>query len=103
MRRGPDIAVRRALGASRGAIYAQYLVEAGVIGLVGGLLGVLLTAWLISRLDLVFETKIARIVHSDTSTMALAIVLAIVVTLIAATYPVWRVSGIQPALQLKAG
>jgi putative ABC transport system permease protein len=52
---------------------------------------------------LVFEAKIARIVHSDASIMALAIVLAIVVTMIAAAYPVWRASRIQPAWQLKAG
>jgi putative ABC transport system permease protein len=103
MRRGPDIGIRRALGASRGDIYAQYLVEAGVIGLAGGFLGILLTVCFIGSLDLVFEAKIARMVHSDASIMALAIVLAIVVTMIAAAYPVWRASRIQPAWQLKTG
>jgi putative ABC transport system permease protein len=103
MRRGPDIGIRRALGASRGDIYAQYLVEAGVIGLAGGLLGVLLTVCFIGSLDLVFEAKLARIVHSDASTMTLAIVLAILVAVIAAAYPVWRASRIQPAWQLKTG
>jgi putative ABC transport system permease protein len=103
MRRGADIGVRRALGASRSAIYAQYLVEAGVIGLAGGLLGVLLTVCSIRSLDLVFEAKIARIVHFDASTVGLAIMLAVVVALIAAAYPVWRASRIQPAWQLKAG
>jgi putative ABC transport system permease protein len=103
MRRGPDIGVRRALGASRAAIYAQYLVEAGVIGLAGGLLGILLTVCFIKSLDLVFEAKIARIVHSDLSTMGLAVVLAVIVAMIAAAYPVWRASRIQPAWQLKSG
>jgi putative ABC transport system permease protein len=103
MRRGPDIGIRRALGASRGAIYTQYLVEAAVIGLAGGLLGVLLTACFIGNLDLVFEAKIARTVHSDASTLALAVSLAVFVTLIAAAYPVWRASRIQPAWQLKTG
>ena len=78
-------------------------MEAGVIGLVGGLLGVLLTVWFINSLDLVFEAKIARIVHSDASILALAIVLAIVVAVFAAAYPVWRASRIQPDWQLKAG
>ena len=32
MRRAPEIGVRRALGASRGAVYAQFLLEAGVVG-----------------------------------------------------------------------
>jgi putative ABC transport system permease protein len=103
MRRGPDIAIRRALGASRGAIYAQYLIEAAVIGLAGGLLGLLLTACFVDSLDLVFEAKIARIVHLDVSTLALAIALAVVVAMLAAAYPVWRASRIQPAWQLKAG
>jgi putative ABC transport system permease protein len=103
MRRGPDIGIRRALGASRGAIYAQYLVEAAAIGLAGGVLGVLLTFCFIASLDRVFEAKIARIVHFDATTMALAIVLAIVVAMIAAAYPVWRASRIQPAWQLKTG
>ena len=103
MRRGPDIGIRRALGASRGAIYRQYLVEAAVIGLAGGLLGALLTVSFIGNLNLVFEEKIARTVHSDAGTMALAICLAVVVAIIAAAYPVWRASRIQPAWQLKAG
>lgn len=103
MRRGPDIGIRRALGASRAAIYAQYLIEAAVIGLAGGLLGVLLTLCFIGNLDLVFEAKIARTVHSDAGTMILAISLAVLVALIAAAYPVWRASRIQPAWQLKTG
>jgi putative ABC transport system permease protein len=103
MRRGPDIGIRRALGASRADIYAQYLMEAAVIGLAGGLLGVLLTMCLVGSLDLVFEAKIARIVHFDANALVLAIVLAIMVAMIAAVYPVWRASRIQPAWQLKAG
>jgi len=35
--------------------------------------------------------------------MVLAISLAVVVAMIAAVYPVWRASRIQPAWQLKAG
>jgi putative ABC transport system permease protein len=103
MRHGPDIGIRRALGASRAAICMQYFIEAGVIGLAGGLIGVMLTACFISGLDLVFEAKIARIVHSDASTMALAVALSITVAIGAAAYPVWRASRIQPAWQLKSG
>jgi putative ABC transport system permease protein len=103
MRRAQDIGIRRALGASRGAIYRQYLVESGVIGLAGGLLGVLLTVCFVANLGLVFEAKIARMVHIDAGAMALAISLAVLVALVAAAYPVWRASRIQPAWQLKAG
>ena len=37
MGRSADIGVRRALGASRHAIFSQCLIEAGVIGLAGGI------------------------------------------------------------------
>jgi len=38
MRRSGEIGVRRALGASRREIYTQFLIEAGTVGLAGGLL-----------------------------------------------------------------
>jgi len=44
MGRAGDIGVRRALGASRRAIFIQCLVETGVVGLAGGLFGLVLTA-----------------------------------------------------------
>ena len=40
--RAGEIGVRRALGASRAQIFAQYLLEAATLGLVGSLLGVAL-------------------------------------------------------------
>src|SRR5690606_26726147 len=43
LRRGSEIGVRRALGASRKAIFAQCLVEAGTVGLAGGILGLVLS------------------------------------------------------------
>ena len=52
LRRSGEIGVRRALGASRGAVFAQCLVEAGMVGLVGGVGGWLLTCsglWLVRR------------------------------------------------------
>ncbi len=51
MWRAPEIGVRRALGASRGAIYRQFLTEAAAIGLAGGVLGLLLTALGMAGID----------------------------------------------------
>jgi putative ABC transport system permease protein len=103
MRHAPDIGVRRALGASAAAIYAQYLTESGIVGLAGGLLGVLLTEFGIRGLRFVFEAKVAGIVHPDAGILSVAILLALGVSLVAAAYPVWRASRIQPAWQLKVG
>lgn len=103
-RRVGDISLRRALGASRNAVFAQYIVEAGVIGLAGGLFGVGMT-WLglqgikILYRDLEF---IARLVEMDWPVIFATVVLATISALAAALYPTWRACGIHPASQLKA-
>lgn len=103
VRRGKDISLRRALGASRSSLFSQYIVEAGMIGLAGGLLGIGAT-WLgllsirnlYSRLEAI--TKLTQI---DWTMIGLAIALAIVSALAAALYPTWRACRITPASQLR--
>ncbi|HEY8682526.1 MAG TPA: FtsX-like permease family protein, partial [Rhodanobacter sp.] len=102
MRRAPEIGVRRALGASRGAIYRQFLTEAAAIGLAGGVLGLLLTALGMAGIGLVFEPAIARLAQLDASLLLLTVLVAVVTTLIAALYPTWRAAQVQPAWQLKS-
>jgi putative ABC transport system permease protein len=100
MRRASEIGVRRALGASRSAIYQQFLVEAGTVGLAGGLLGLPLTGLGMLYADLVFEPEIARLAELDVSLAILTMVVAIVATILAALYPIWRAAQVQPAWQL---
>lgn len=102
MRRAPEIGVRRALGASRGDIYRQFLAEAAMVGLAGGALGLLLTTIGMFGLDLVFEPQIARLAHLDASLVLLTLLVAISATVIAAFYPTWRAAQVQPAWQLKS-
>lgn len=103
-RRTGDISLRRALGASRRAVFSQYIVEAGMIGAAGGVLGIGMT-WLglqgIRGLygDLDF---IARLVAMDWPIIFMAVGLAIVAALAAALYPTWRACRVHPASQLKA-
>lgn len=102
MRRAGEIGVRRALGATRHEIYAQYLMEAAAVGLSGGLLGLLLTALGMSGVGLLFEPEIARLAHMDMSLIGLTLLVAILATVAAAFYPAWRAAQVQPAWQLKS-
>jgi putative ABC transport system permease protein len=102
MRRAPEIGVRRALGASRGDIYRQFLAEAAMVGLAGGLLGLVLTALGMLGIGLVFEPQIAQLARLDVSLVALTLLLAITATVLAAFYPTWRAAQVQPAWQLKS-
>ncbi|MBT2115473.1 ABC transporter permease [Dyella sp. LX-66] len=100
LRRGGEIGVRRALGASRGAIFQQCLVEAGMIGLIGGLGGLLLT---LLGLSLVRRQPVAfaDMVHLDARMFALTFALAIATSLLAGFLPALRASRVAPGLQLK--
>lgn len=102
MRRAPEIGVRRALGASRRAIYAQFLIEAATVGIAGGVLGIALTGVGVLGIGLVFDPAIAKLARLDSSLLFLTVVVAIVSTLVAAFYPTWRASRVQPAWQLKS-
>ena len=103
LRRSGEIAVRRALGASRAAIHAQFLTEAGVIGAGGGLLGLLFTAIgvLESRRGDA-GTISPRWRESTPALLMLTLLLAVTATLLAALYPAYRASRVPPALQLKS-
>jgi ABC-type antimicrobial peptide transport system, permease component len=102
MRRAAEIGVRRALGATRREIYAQYLIEAATVGLVGGVLGLLLTALGVSGVGMLFPPQIAQLAELDVSLVGLTLIVAIVATVLAAFYPAWRAAHVQPAWQLKS-
>lgn len=96
-----EIGVRRALGASRGAIFTQCLVEAGAIGLAGGILGLglsLLGLWAV-RLQ---PASYAELAHLDLGMLLLTFVMAIVASVLAGLLPAWRAMQVTPAIQLKS-
>ena len=100
MRRSSEIGVRRALGASRGAIFAQCLIEAVSVGLVGGVLGLALAQlglWAV-RQQPVEHADLARL---DPVMLLTTFVLAMLASLFAGALPAWRACQVTPAIQLK--
>jgi putative ABC transport system permease protein len=102
MGRAGDIGVRRALGANRRAIFAQCLIEAGVIGLLGGILGLALTGLGLMGLRALLSSEVNRLTHFSLSDVAIAVALSVAATTLAGLYPTWRAAQVQPAWQLKA-
>jgi putative ABC transport system permease protein len=101
LRRSSEIGVRRALGASRRAIFAQCMVEAGLIGLVGGVLGLglaLLGLWAVRQQP----SSYAELANLDPIMLLVAFALALVASLLAGLLPAWRAMQIAPAMQLKS-
>jgi putative ABC transport system permease protein len=102
MRKQGDISVRRALGARRIDLFAQHMVESGLIGLAGGVLGLGLT-WLgLKGIAMLFGDLVNNLANLDWVMMLTAVALAITTALLAGLYPTWRATRIMPASQLKA-
>lgn len=101
LRRSAEIGVRRALGATRRAIFGQYLVEAGVVGTAGGVLGLGLAQlglWAVRRQP----TDYAEFVHLDTTMLLTTFAITLVASIAAGLLPAWRACLVTPAIQLKS-
>ncbi|MDE2225537.1 MAG: ABC transporter permease [Xanthomonadaceae bacterium] len=100
LRRSGEIGVRRALGAARRAVFEQLLVEAGLVGVAGGVGGLLLAQlglWLVRRQP----ADYAKLAYLDPVMLLVTFALAIGATLVAGLLPAWRACRVTPALQLK--
>ena len=102
LRRSSEIGVRRALGAPRLAIYAQFLTEGAIIGVVGGVIGLVLTGIGVLSVGLVLPKAIADLARMDISLLATTLVVSVIASMIAALYPTFRAARVMPAWQLKS-
>lgn len=94
-----EIGIRRAIGAKRKAIVTQFLIEAGVIcgigGIIGAGLGTLLTA---VGTQMILQEQI---LPSITITIA-SVLFAMTLGIIFGLYPAIKASGLQPVVALRA-
>jgi putative ABC transport system permease protein len=100
--RTQDISVRRALGASRKAIIGQCLVETTVIGVLGAILGFLLTVLGVLAMRNALADDFAALTYLNAKVIGIEVSLAVIATIGAGLYPTWRAAHVEPALQLKA-
>ena len=90
--RAREVAVRIALGASRGRIARQILTESAVLGLSAGALGILLTAWGLAAIRTAAPANLPRAdeLSVDPRVIALAFALALLSTLLFGLAPALR-------------
>ena len=97
--KAPEVAVRRALGASRRAIFAQQITECLLIGLLGGLLGLFAASGFLAGISRFLERSTAY--QLNFPMIAAGFGLALLAGTIAGVYPAWRVCSEAPANHLK--
>ena len=95
-----ETSLRRALGASRRTIFNQQLVEVGMIGFSGGLIGLCLVVLGLQGIEYLYDSP-GGLVKLDWLMIFTTIGIAVISSLMAGLYPAWRVCRIPPANQLK--
>ncbi|MDX1642848.1 MAG: FtsX-like permease family protein, partial [Thermoanaerobaculia bacterium] len=98
--RGPEIGVRRALGASKLSIFVQHLLEVELVGVAGGILGLGLSVLTLRVINLLFPEADFGF-GLDLNMVGAGILLSLVAGMIAGLYPAWRICRVQPAMHLK--
>ncbi|MFD7323750.1 ABC transporter permease [Streptomyces sp. NPDC059875] len=95
--RRSEIGLRRAVGAGRAAVSGQFLVECGLLGLVGGVLGTAV------GVDVTAGTALAKgwLVVLDPRLTAAGPLLGLAVGMLAGVYPALAASRIAPAETLR--
>jgi len=98
LRRQREIAVRKVLGASAGAVSRQFLAESVLVCLIATLIGLLL-AWLLlpAFADLV-QRKLDRMFTP--ASVGLALLLGVLVGVLAGAYPTWSALKVRPTAAL---
>lgn len=100
LRRQQDVAIRRALGASWWQVFAQHLVEAGLLGLLGGAAALPLTMlgmWIVRKQPVSY----AEAAHFGPGVFVGLLVLSVMVGMAVGVLPAWRVCRLPPAIQIK--
>ncbi|RLV61689.1 FtsX-like permease family protein [Parashewanella curva] len=101
LKRTSEVGVRRAIGASRMHIFSQYMVEVGIIGLLGGLVGLALASGMLYLLGEKFGMD-SSLISMSNSMWFIAPFIAIMTTLVAGIFPAWKVCHTKPSVYLKS-
>jgi putative ABC transport system permease protein len=96
--RRAEIGLRRAIGATRGNILTQFLLEALWASLAGGIVGISLGA--------ILSIVLTRLQHLPIVVsgqfVGVAITIALIVGILAGLYPAWKAARVDPVAALRA-
>ncbi len=103
--RGRELALRAALGASRGRIIRSALAESALLALIGSVLGVALAVWGTALFKSLAPSDIPRIedVHVSGRVLAFALTLAATTTFLFGLAPALRAARVDLAQALREG
>jgi predicted permease len=100
-----EMAMRLALGASRGRLIRQMLIEGLILSIAAGLIGIVLTSCTVKTLVALCPVDIPRLKETnvDLSVLGFALGVSILTGLLFAIAPAWRASDVSVGQTLKQG
>jgi putative ABC transport system permease protein len=100
-----EMAMRAALGASRGRVLRQMLTESLLLSVVGGALGLLAAFWIVPGLVRLCPADIPRLTETsvDGSVLAFTLGVSLLTGLLFGAAPAWRASGVRMTQMLQEG
>lgn len=100
--RAKEIGVRKSVGAGRGQLIRQFLLEAGLLVFVSGIFGVIITKAALPSINNLLEKNITFNIFQSPGIVAALLAGILVTSFIAGLYPAWLISKFQPAITLKS-
>jgi putative ABC transport system permease protein len=92
-----EIGLRKALGATRGTILRQFLIESGLVGLLGGVIGIAVGAVGAALMGRVMGAT----VHLNPTSVWTSFLVSLAVGLIFGIYPAFRAARLSPMAALR--
>jgi putative ABC transport system permease protein len=97
-----EIGIRKAVGAGRGVILRQFLVEAVVICMLGCLMGIVLS-WIILQLITVVASSLSISFNLDGSVVLIAVAFCFFIGVVFGLYPANKAAKMKPIDALHYG
>jgi predicted permease len=100
-----ELAVRTALGAGRGRLARQLLVESLVLALAGGVVGVFVALWALEGLRALLPPSVPRLsaIRLDATAVGFSVITAAIVGLLFGTAPAWMSAALASFDALRDG
>ena len=96
-----EIGIRKAIGASNGAIMRQFIAEAAIIGLTGGVTGLVLGYLFTSAVNAAMEVSGTPLFLITTRLAVGSVLFAMVLGVISGLYPAWHAANLKPVEALR--